>query len=323
MLKTPVFSNGDVIPNHGDVNDSDESSVGLLAYAPEISVTNTVYLGDDNGALCGATAQTKRVESTFGSMATYCFLVTNNGNTHLTDIKLQNPTFDLEQALPALAPGGSTLVTYSSPILVDQQNSCTVLGSPSHHDGSLIPVTVVQDSDQSGVGRISLNPSILLETKVHRSDKDGSSCEIASHDVKDIYMTNIEWCFVVKNSGDTHLDAISVEATGIEFKQSLNRILAPQESAVFKVSGKILMSMENLATASANPVLADGTDVAGVDNVSVSDAASVQKVSLPAGIALSSWVTIGDTADACSDAKRLSAVEVKFGDRLTHCFDVS
>ena len=77
---------------------------------PSVSLTKTVYAGDDGGASCGSA--TSFAEAGPDDTVTYCFQVTNTGGTHLTDLSLgdahvSNPiTLDSADSTP-LAPGHS------------------------------------------------------------------------------------------------------------------------------------------------------------------------------------------------------------------------
>jgi uncharacterized repeat protein (TIGR01451 family) len=79
VVGAPVFSNGTLIPDVKNVTATDPSSVGVLTIKASINITNTVYLGADNGNQCNTNIPQEKVTDIHGSKVVYCFTISNTG----------------------------------------------------------------------------------------------------------------------------------------------------------------------------------------------------------------------------------------------------
>lgn len=152
VTANPVYENGTDIEDLEDVTAEDPSSIGLIQYTPSINVTNTVYLGENDG---GATCPTavEHVEDFKGTSVVYCFNVTNTGDSYLSSLLLEDDalTFSTTRT-ELLAPGESMLVPYASIIPGNLTNVVTVTANPVDADGNDIDgLSDVSAEDPSSV----------------------------------------------------------------------------------------------------------------------------------------------------------------------------
>jgi hypothetical protein len=84
----PCLDDGTDIPGMDDVTSADPSGVEMLPYIPSVDIVNTVYL-HDNGISCGSA--TDYVEHSKDYPVTYCFKVTNKGNSYLNNVAIVEP----------------------------------------------------------------------------------------------------------------------------------------------------------------------------------------------------------------------------------------
>jgi hypothetical protein len=89
VTANPTLPDGTDIPGQPDVTDSDNSSVGVIAYKPTVTISNVVYKGADKGDSC-KTKGAELAQGYFNEAVVYCFNVTNTGNTYLQSVKLAN-----------------------------------------------------------------------------------------------------------------------------------------------------------------------------------------------------------------------------------------
>lgn len=173
------------------MTDDDVSSVTELAYKPSVSIENTVYLAKTGPSSCQESSDS--VSSTFGQPITYCWNVTNSGNTALTSVRLENAELGFQSpgSDDVILPGQSSLVTFSSSITDDLINRCTVLATPVKNDGSELALGDVTHTDTSSVERVPLNPMISIRNQVYIGDDDGAGCSSSGESVTGIFFTDV------------------------------------------------------------------------------------------------------------------------------------
>ena len=134
-------------PNGDPVSDQD--SAILEQIAPAIRLYKSVYLGHDNGDSCPGSEQ---VSATNLAPLTFCFLVTNSGDTTLTNVFLDDPGLSgfPGASLGTLTSGESASLFFESTLIASAVNTATVradsvLGTPVEHSDSaetvLLPPT--------------------------------------------------------------------------------------------------------------------------------------------------------------------------------------
>ncbi|NIO72164.1 MAG: hypothetical protein GTN71_24845 [Anaerolineae bacterium] len=128
-------------------NPTDDDPAEVVQTGPGIELAKTVYRGHDGGAGCPGL---ESVTGANGDHVTYCFEVTNTGDTYLdgiviTDAALGIPpaTVDLQAGMsdpyPPLAPGDSLVYYYESTISGDLVNTAETEGNPTDPDGNDLP----------------------------------------------------------------------------------------------------------------------------------------------------------------------------------------
>lgn len=126
-------------PNDDPVSDQDSVTVEIIA--PALLLQKSVYLGHDSGASCPGAEQ---VEGTNGTPLTYCFHVSNIGDTPLTGVVLSDaglPGFP-DTALGTLEPAASASLFFEATLLASRINTATATAV------SVIG-TLVQDADSA------------------------------------------------------------------------------------------------------------------------------------------------------------------------------
>ncbi|MDH3682993.1 MAG: hypothetical protein OEV40_23945 [Acidimicrobiia bacterium] len=113
VTATPVDGAGEPVDGAVPVMATGEAVVfpaeGEHVPSPDVSLVVSVYPGSDAGAACPAA---KSTVVGLGAPVTFCFTVTNTGNTHLDSIDLTDPALDATPTLlradsQPLAPGDS------------------------------------------------------------------------------------------------------------------------------------------------------------------------------------------------------------------------
>ena len=118
-------------------------SVTIPAPPDGISLQKTVYTGWNSGASCPGT---DLVVAPNGTNITYCFTVTNTGETYLDSITLNDPDLGITQAnmtlisgSTPLAPGASLVYIYETTVSGNLINTATVNGNPTNASGTDLP----------------------------------------------------------------------------------------------------------------------------------------------------------------------------------------
>jgi len=146
------------IVNEGKLTNGENIPFSLetpIDFTADIEITNTVYIGsDDGGANCPSAVE--YVQHFVGTPIVYCFNVTNTGSTYLSSLVLQDEDLSYSTDLTVLLPPGeSTLIAFPSTIPGNLTNIVTVTGNPVWGDGSDMENREdVTDEDPSSVGEI-------------------------------------------------------------------------------------------------------------------------------------------------------------------------
>lgn len=290
---TPLYPDLSPIATMSDVEDDDTSSVTALAATPSLDISNTVYLGSDDGELCETALE--HVEAADGTSVVYCFKVTNTGNTHLSNVTVSNDDLAIiAKEVGDLAPGESKTVFVTSSIpSIAQSNLATAQGNPTFSSGKdMDGVGDVTASDDSSVGVIK--PGISVSNTVYLGSDLGASCpgdELVQGDDGDF----VVYCFNITNTGDTALDVTSVDNSDLNFTDTTVGVIQPGESKLVSMSTVLDGNLTNTVTVIGNPLSDDGNDYDGLDDVSASDPSAV--VGLPLDVAFDD----GDTRSGQRD----------------------
>ncbi|MEM7334129.1 MAG: putative Ig domain-containing protein [Chloroflexota bacterium] len=162
---TPVDDLGNPVPDITAPTDSDDSHyLGVDDVTPAIQLEKSVYLGHSDGTGCVASQELVLGES--GTAVTFCFEITNFGNTYINSLSLDDPALnatisDLEllnlDSYP-LAPGDSTTLYYETTIAGDLLNIATATGVPVNSGGTpYVGINAPSDSDTAEIDALQLN----------------------------------------------------------------------------------------------------------------------------------------------------------------------
>jgi hypothetical protein len=137
VTANPSLHDGSDIEGMPNVTSTDASSVGKLNYVARVLVDNTVYKGLDGTRGCSSASNS--ITALFGTDITYCFRITNTGNTTLKNVLLTNALLVYAETLVvSLPPGVSVLVSFPSRITSAFTNTLNVAASPTTNDGIAI-----------------------------------------------------------------------------------------------------------------------------------------------------------------------------------------
>ena len=300
----PRGASDEVVPGQDDgVSDTDGAEVVELV--PDVALAKSVYLGHDAGAGCAGAGASVSGEN--GQPVTWCFLVTNTGDTDLSDVVLDDADLGVDQgdlevlsgSLAALAPGSSVVLYLEGAVDGDLVNTATAVATPPFgYD--------VSDEDSAEVAE--LVPGYSLAKTVYRGHDDGASCE-GVESVVARAGDPVTWCFLVSNTGETDLD-VTVTDPDVGLDETITG-LAPGEDRMLFVEGSVDGDLVNTASGTGVPPFGPPIpheDIAEVDEVH--PALTVDKT-IYAG---------HDAGASCGGAESVTTLA---GDPVTWCFLVT
>lgn len=289
-----------------------------IPYKAMVSIENSVSMSTCDEA-------TNSVNAPYGSPLTYCWNVTNVGNTALLSIRLEN--LDLQYvgtaAMTNLLPGESTLVVLPSRATGNLINRCTVTATPGSADGNQLMLNDVSDSDISEVDIIALNPQIAVTNNVYRGLDNGSSCGTATERVEGIFFTDVTYCFSITNEGDTSIDTLQLWNDDLEFSQTIDETLIPGESTTISFASKITSDLTNEVFVKGRPILSDGTEIVGKEAVVASASSSVSKLTFSSSVSVTNRLIAGKDETQCEGKHLTDSVEVEYSSPMVYCFSVT
>ena len=145
---------------------------------------------------------------------TYCFEITNTGDTHLsittiddTDLGIDGNDLTLLSGNPILlAPGATTIGYYQTNGTGDLLNTVNLAANPIASDGTdLTGIADVTDTDTARVDEVA--PDISIDKTVYTGHDAGASCD-GDELVTTLSGDDVTYCFTITNTGDTHLDTL-------------------------------------------------------------------------------------------------------------------
>ena len=145
------------------MNSAVESALARTVELPSgghITIDKTVYQGDDAGASCPGG---ELVTDVGGAAVTYCFVITNSGDTYLdspalTDADLGIDETDMTLAAGAfpLAPAATATWYYVTAVTADLVNTAGVVANPVDASGvDLGGLPDVSDTDTAAVDLVA------------------------------------------------------------------------------------------------------------------------------------------------------------------------
>jgi uncharacterized repeat protein (TIGR01451 family) len=296
-------------------------AISKVVYKPNITISNTVYIGSDVGG-SGCPSALEQVTGASGTSAVYCFNITNTGSTYLTNVTLNDQVLAFSRAgIKMLAPGESVIIPLLSKILSNLTNNATAIGNPAFANGTDIPdLSDVNATDPSSVGLFTANIS-LTNTVYLGSDAAGSGCSSAVEYVEGPKNTDVVYCFNITNTGNTYLGSITLSDGSLAFNTSAIKTLAPGESVLVPLKSSVLTNLTNVATVSGNPVNANGIDIPNMPDVNATDPSSVGL--LTANISLTNTVYLGSDAAGSGCSSAVEYVEGPKNTDVVYCFNIT
>lgn len=245
-----------------------------VTVTPSILVANTVYKGQNDGASCNDTTIAKELVSDVAqTLLTYCYNVTNTGNTWLKSPVIENPSLVATHKTPdtyLLAPGESYYVYFDvnqdsgkTPVKItgSLRNVATVTGTAVWKTGALIDsrTNSVRNSDPSEVRVVEYSPGVDISNTVFVGDGDCASkgAETALGGLG----APITYCFLITNIGNTYLRQIMVTNPNTKptFANTRTELLPPGGSYLLTLNSTLDSNYTNDVSVIATPALPDGT----------------------------------------------------------------
>lgn len=308
----PVDVAGTPIPGAEPPSDEDTSDYDVRT--PSVNLAKTSYAGHNDGASCpGMESATSNGEGPI----TWCFTVTNTGDTELTDLSIADPLLPGGPfPVPGpIAAGGSASTYVEGTVSTDMTNEATVTGTPSDGTGTPIPeFPKVTADDEAEVDII--NPAIEL-AKTVSADGTCPGAETAVVDAGD----PVTWCFSVTNTGDTHLNNPSVsdpDLPGSPF--TITGLVAPGATVSTSAPGVASADLTNTATATGIP--ANDAGVEYPDSVPPTDDDDAKVDVVTPGIEIAKTVVHGSDPAACPGQEKIESL-ADVDDPVTWCFTVT
>lgn len=237
----------------------------------------------------------------------------------MKSLTLRNDVLGIEQKdvlASVLSPGASFTYTATQIVTRREQNIVNVIAEPSTAAGTDLPHQDVSDSDPSEVSPTAMNPSLMIKNtvshdgptlvtnfivQVYSGTDSGALCGSGADIDKlaDIFKTDIQYCFVLKNDGDTFLSNIKIVNDDLAYVNEAisSEPLAPGDSISVSVPSKLLQSSVNVAIASGTPCWMSGIDECSVipdhESVTHSDSSEIEKLQFDVGVSIENTVLLG------------------------------
>ena len=338
-------------PSYGDdpaiASDTASVTVGGPSepLEPAISIDKTVYAGHDAGGSCpGAESVTVNA----GDDLTFCFQVTNTGDTHLANVTIGDPILGISQdqmtvasgSLSLMAPGDVTFLYYETTAgELAFVNTATTPGTPATPEGTEIPsVQPPTDDDDASVDiedeTVVPTAAIDIEKRLYAGHDGGASCP-GQNAIEVTTGTAITYCFEVTNTGEAHLANVSIDDPTLGITDADMTLLsgdpallAPGATAVWFYETTATSDVVNVASTTGTPAEPDGTPIPDVESPEAEDDASVDvedQTALPtADIEIVKLVYEGhDNGALCDSTADGADVFSTLGTPITYCFVVT
>ena len=223
-----------------DVSDEDTAEVEVLV--PGYALDKTVYLGHDGGVSCEGG---ESVAARAGDPVTWCFLVTNTGETDL-DVTVTDPDVGLDETVTDLAPGEDQMLFVEGSVDGDLVNVVSGVGTPPHGDP-------IPHEDTAEVEEI--DPSIQVDKTVYLGHDGGASCA-GVETVEAELGQAVTWCFAITNTGDVDLvdldlsdPILGIDEGDVTLVNGSLASLAPDATIVAYYEGTVDGDIANTVTA--------------------------------------------------------------------------
>ena len=284
---------------------TDTDTAQVVEVGPGVSIAKTVYRGHNSGAGCPGT---DLIQVRSGGPLTYCFVVTNTGETNLSAVSITDADLGIEAGdivIPLLTPTQTATRYVEVSADGDLVNTAEVVGtSPAG----------VQPTDDDTAEVDEIHPAITLDKTVYVGHDDGASCA-GDESVAALAGMAVTWCFTVTNSGDVDLTDVSIDDLPILVDEA-DMTVTSGNLASIPPGGTVDLYLEATAdgdlpnTATATGEVAIGPDVTDDDTAAID-------VGAPS-IALDKTVYGGhDGGEACAGGETYAD---EAGQPVTWCF---
>jgi uncharacterized repeat protein (TIGR01451 family) len=285
---TPAVASGSV-PATGTPIASPPDAAAVDVVTPVLSIATTV---STDGNCPGAEV----VNVLAGTAVTWCYAVTNTGDTPVAGITVTDSAYGLVPgAAFDLAPGASQTLSLGAAANVDVTLTASASGTA--------PATgtpVVSPQDPAVVNVVSPNVDIDVTVSTDGSCPGADNVEVPAG-------TSVVYCYSVTNNGDEVLSNVVV-TDGANNEIGTLSDLGPGETTLL-ASDPVIVSGDTTV-----PATAEGTDVYGFP-VSDSDTALVK--------ALFAKLQIQKTASLDGQCPGVELVTVLPGTQVTYCYVVT
>jgi len=311
---------------------------------PAITIDKTVYVGHDAGTSCPGN---ETVTTEAGADLTFCFQVTNTGNTYLANVTVDDAILGITQnqmtvasgSLSLMAPNAVTFLYYETTAgTFDYVNTATTTGTPSGPDGDEIPdVENPEDDDDASVDvedqSVVPTAAIDIDKLVYAGQDAGASCP-GSDEITVAPGTAVTYCFEITNTGEAYLADVTVDDPTLGITDADMTLLsgdpallAPNATVVWYYETTIQDDVTNIAATTGTPTEPDGTPIPQIQPPTDDDDAVVGEQStldeeLEVDINIEKLVYEGHTNGAgCATAE--DELFAPYGTDITYCFVVT
>jgi uncharacterized repeat protein (TIGR01451 family) len=279
---TPATAAGSAL---GTTVTSPEDAAAVDVIHPALTVAKTV-------STSGGCPGVESVTVIAGTPVTYCYVVTNSGDTAISGVTVSDNGATI--AVGDLAPGQSGAAAAGFQATAPADTFAVA-------DGTTVATGTPVESNQDDAAVLIVNPSLSIQKTV---STDGT-CP-GSELVQVLAGASVTYCYAVTNTGDTLIGGVTVSDAGVSI---LVGDLAPGQTG----SGSAAVT----ATSDTNtPATASGTTaVTGTPVSSGPDGAAVDVVA-PA-------LTIQKTVSASGTCPGSEQVTTLVGSAVTYCYAVT
>lgn len=172
---------------------------------------------------------------------------------------------------------------------------------------------------------LTFAPGIKVENFVDAGEKGDFGCMQGIKEVASVNGDTVTYCFKITNVGKTYLNNIRLSNDKLDLNAAaLPEILqlAPQETFVVSRTFEITGDLLNTIKAEANPVFANGQDIAGVPDVAATDSSGVKMVEYEPKIVIENTVYKGDMGTEPCQTQGVKKLSGHSNDFVTYCFKV-
>jgi len=303
----------------------DFADVAVQQKNPEIALKQTIYLGHDGGEGCNSS---NRIEAISGQPLTYCFEITNTGDTFLDDLQFLVPMLSINiddlvrlSGSTPIAPAGTQLFYYETKAAGNLTTVARVQANPVDDKGNdLIGLHNEPYANVSAVVRTPANsPGIMVLKTSYIGDNEGAHCP-GTNLVRALSGDTITYCFEIVNIGSTHLDSVQIfdGQLGLDVPINNGGILSPNIRAPLFSSASINADILNIASVRGNGVDSNGMDLPGLADPTHQDRVLVDIVN-PALTLQKSVYSGHDGGNRCPGTTEVISY---YDDFVTYCYIV-